>query len=154
MTTLHDVADTLSRVECEDLRVAVLLVHPEDVPVLSAHDDYESLGKSEPRPEWGGNLVGHFWGTSVISTIKVEAGYPDAIPDPGGVQCLVAYLKDAREHWHKYEPPSPRDPNMLQQVVSKTKIRLIKLLGGKPPFNRLTRVNEEVNVRPGHMPQG
>jgi len=151
MTTLHDVADTLSRVECEDLRVAVLLVHPEDVPVLSAHVDYELLGKSEPRPEWGGSLVGHLWGTSVISTTKVEVGYPDAIPDPGGVQCLVASLKDARTHWHKYEPPPPPDPNRLQKMISNTRCRLIKLLGGKP---LLTRVNHEVNIGPGPMPQG
>ena len=152
MTTLHDVADTLSRIECEDLRVAVLLVHPEDVPVLSAHSDYELLGKSESRPEWGGDLVGHLWGTSVISTTKVEAGYPDAIPYPGGVQCLIASLSSARTHWHKYEPPPPRDPNRLQKAIFKTRCRLIKLLGGKPLFDRSTRVKHEVNIGPGPKP--
>jgi len=138
----------MADVEKEDLPIAVLLVHPEDAKFLTSNQSYQACTEPQPRPEWEGNLIGRIWNAQVITTSKVDPGCPEALPVPGGLRGIMHSLNEARATVFKYEPPPPPDPMRLklQKITFQTRCRLIKLLGGKPPFNRLTRVDKEVNV--------
>lgn len=156
---LSHIVDTMADVEKEDLLIAALLVHPEDAKVLASNQDYRACSEPQPRPEWGGELIGQIWNIQVIVTPKVEPGLPDALPIPGGLRGIMLSLSEARATVFKYEPPPPPDPMLLQlqKLTFKTRSRLIKLLGGKPPFDPFTRVKrkpgEEVNVPRGPRPR-
>lgn len=131
MTALDEICNSISEVEKEDLAIAVLLVHPKDLGILTQHSGYQTLETPLDRPEWEGRQVGTIWNMALIETNSVDPGCPDAIPKAGGVRGLVESLRMTREEVHlRVLPPKKREPNQLQRVITKTRHSLIKLLGG------------------------
>jgi hypothetical protein len=137
MITLHQLVDRLATVECEDLRVVLLLIHPEDLPVIADNADYTSFARIEPREEWAGALVGSIWGVNVVTTKAVFPGCPDLIPAAGGVTGIIESLRLVRAELHKHFPPPPLPDHFLRLSLSEIRMKVktsfqkkvIKLLG-------------------------
>lgn len=132
---LSHFVDVMADVEKEDLTIAVFLVHPEDAHALTSNQAYQACSKPQPRPEWGGNLIGQIWNAQVITTSEVDPGCPEALPRPGGLRGIMHALEYARAIASKYRSPPP--PTRLQKMVFDARSCLITWFGGKLPFNRL-----------------
>jgi hypothetical protein len=98
---LNSLSEAMANVECFDLRVALILVHPSDLGGISSSPDYTAR-TPELRPEWYGKYVGDLFGAMVIETPSVDAGFPDVIPCAGGTRSIVLYAMRPVEH---YVPP-------------------------------------------------
>jgi hypothetical protein len=85
--TEHRVADGFSNVEMFDVRVALLLIHPNDLEKLKASEGFKAARRETLRPEWGSSArcVGTMWNVTVVVTEDALPADPSVLPGASDV---------------------------------------------------------------------
>jgi hypothetical protein len=130
MSVLESLCYNMAKLECLDLRVNLILIHPEDLKEVGSRlDVFDSLSPELQsfRPEWSGRCVGNLFGVRTIETSLVERGNPDVVPEAGLTIHILDVLEMAKGDL--YRKPVQRDPELrFKRLICKGKRFLAKIL--------------------------